>query len=36
LVKVVGTLHVGIQRDSENTNQVASVFRVDVESVEPL
>jgi hypothetical protein len=36
LVKVIGTLHVGIQRDPENPNQVTSVFRVDVESVEPV
>ena len=32
LVKVVGTLHVGVQ--SEN-GRVSSVYRMDVESVEP-
>ena len=35
LVKVIGTLHVGIERDPEHSNRVSSVFRVDVESVEP-
>jgi hypothetical protein len=32
LVKVVGTLHVGVQIDN---GRVASVYRMDVESVEP-
>jgi hypothetical protein len=35
-VKVVGTLHVGIVRDPENENRITSVYRVDVESVEPV